>query len=217
MTDQKLGLDDAYAVQSPEDNRALYRDWADSYEQDFTISHGWILHLSVAGLFTERVSNLHVTEPGSVLDVGCGTGVVGVELQQQSFTSIDGIDISPEMLDIARSKNCYRHLLEADVTKPLPLEDGAYAGVVSAGTFTHGHLGPEPIPELVRIGRSGAVYAIGINAEHFVEHGFAEALSQQERFEMITDLTFAEVPMYQGSGAGEHANDMAIVSIFQRC
>lgn len=216
MTERKLGLDDAYAVQSPEDNRALYRDWAESYESDFAISHGWICYLAVAGLFVERVAALNITEPGSVLDVGCGTGVVGVELQQQSFTSIDGIDISPEMLELARAKGCYRQLIEADVSQPLAIEDDAYAGVVSAGTFTHGHLGPGPIAELIRVGRPGAVYSIGINAEHFVEHKFGDTLSRQLELDIITDLDLREVPMYQGGGAGEHKDDMAIVAVFQR-
>lgn len=216
MTERTLGLNEAYSVETPDDNRALYRDWADSYEADFAVGHGWVCHLGVVGLFTERVSSLNIAEPGIVLDVGCGTGVVGVELQQHSFTSIDGIDISPEMLEVARSKGCYRELIEADMTQALTVADASYAGIVSAGTFTHGHLGPEPLPELIRIGRPGAVYAIGINAEHFVAHGFAEVLAEQVAHELISPVELQDVPMYQGKGAGEHANDLATVAVFQR-
>ena len=33
-------------------------------------------------------------------------------------------------------------IIEADLTEPIALADDRYAGIVSAGTFTHGHLGP---------------------------------------------------------------------------
>jgi hypothetical protein len=35
---KRIGLDDAYKVQTPEDARALYRDWAESYDHDFAQS-----------------------------------------------------------------------------------------------------------------------------------------------------------------------------------
>lgn len=215
MTKRKLGLSDAYAVESPEDNRALYRDWADSYETEFAVGHGWVCHLTVASLFADQVATEGI-DAGPVLDVGCGTGVVGMALHDQSFMDIDGIDISPEMLAIARTKGCYGSLFEADVTHRLPIEDASYGGVVSAGTFTHGHLGPQPLPELVRIGRPSAVYAIGINTEHFVAHGFANALAELEQQKLITAPRLEDVPMYAGDGAGDHANDRATIAVFVR-
>ena len=33
--DEIIGLEEAYAVQSPEDNKRLYAKWAKTYESDF--------------------------------------------------------------------------------------------------------------------------------------------------------------------------------------
>ena len=74
--DRKLGLADAYAVRTPDDNRALYRDWAATYESDFAEARGYVYHLEVARLFAAAVPPID----GPVLDVGCGTGIVGIAL-----------------------------------------------------------------------------------------------------------------------------------------
>ncbi|EKV27387.1 hypothetical protein C882_1889 [Caenispirillum salinarum AK4] len=84
-----------------------------------------------------------------VLDAGCGTGLVGVELATRGFPVVDGLDISPEMLGEARAKGVYRDLVEADMTKPLTaLATDAYAGVISVGTLVIIALAQQP-PHLV--------------------------------------------------------------------
>ena len=42
-------------------------------------------------------------EPGSVLDAGCGTGRVAIELDRRGIDVV-GVDVDPRMLDDARSK-----------------------------------------------------------------------------------------------------------------
>ena len=39
-----------------------------------------------------------------IIDFGCGTGILGVELVQAGFTNITGVDGSPQMLEVAMSK-----------------------------------------------------------------------------------------------------------------
>lgn len=208
-------LDRAYGVQTPADSRALYRDWAQTYDETFAASHGWDCPRSVAQLIAEWTDRYGVSGP--VLDVGCGTGVVGVELAATGyFPSIHGIDISPEMLDVAAQKQCYEALIAADVTVPLPFEAHTFAGIVSAGTFTHGHLGPAPIPELVRVGAPGAIYALGINRDHFVEHGFDRVLGELTEQGVITEPELPERPMFVGDGAGDHADIVAKIALFRR-
>ena len=215
MPDHKLGLDDAYAVRTPDDNRALYRDWAATYESDFADAHGYVYHQEVVRIFHEAVTAAEVRGEQLVLDVGCGTGIVAEALHQRGFSSIDGIDISPEMLAEAERKNLYRSLAEVDVTQPIAIETATYDGVVSAGTFTHGHLGPEPIRELVRLGAPASIFALGINAEHYQSAGFAALLEQLVTDRTIEDLSLVDIPMYE-NGQGEHAHDRAFVAQFRR-
>lgn len=50
------------------------------------------------------LDNAGVQEGSKVLDVACGTGVLMPDYLQRNVASVTGIDISPEMIRIARSK-----------------------------------------------------------------------------------------------------------------
>jgi len=82
----------------------------------------------------------------------------------------------------------------------LPVAFGADdAGIVSAGAFTHGHLGPEPIIELLRVARPGARCSVGINSAHFSEVGFGDWLAQRQSAGQISGLDFELRPIYGGA------------------
>ena len=81
--------------------------------------------------------------------------------------------------------------------------------MVSSGTFTHGHLGPSALSELIRFGRPGAVFAIGINADHFVAMGFAGQLAEQSAAGTITDVDPRTVDMYL-PGASSTARPLSL-------
>jgi len=51
---------------------------------------------------------------GSVLDLGCGTGLLGEQIEQYCDNLV-GIDISNKMLQIAKQKNIYDHLEKNDL------------------------------------------------------------------------------------------------------
>jgi predicted TPR repeat methyltransferase len=48
-------------------------------------------------------------------DLACGTGRTGLWLSQHGVRFVDGVDVTPEMLQIAELKSVYRHLQRADV------------------------------------------------------------------------------------------------------
>ncbi|GFR83657.1 Williams-Beuren syndrome chromosomal region 27 protein-like [Elysia marginata] len=61
-----------------------------------------------------------------IMDLGCGTGLVGEALHAAGFTNIDGLDPSQGMLDVARSKGVYKELFCAYVAlndEKLPIPD----------------------------------------------------------------------------------------------
>lgn len=209
--DDSLGLEQAYAVETPDDNRRLYAQWADTYDSDFIVKTGYRYHDEVA-----RVLLADGVPDGPVLDVGCGTGQVGRSLADAGVTQVDGVDISQEMLDQAALLGVYGALVEADLTLPLELDDDIYAAVVSAGTFTHGHLPPEPLAELVRVMRPGGRAAIGVNAAHFDELGFGAWLDAAAARGAITAYTTTMVPIYEGSNPAD-PDDMAQVVTFSVC
>ena len=220
-SEPEFDLSAAYAVETPEDNRRLYAKWATTYDSGFLETHGYVYHESVVAAFNRR------TRPvGPVADVGCGTGVVGIELRKHGCSPIDGIDLSEEMLDVAGTKRTssgdmvYRNLIAADLTQETGIGSNTYSGIVSAGTFTHGHLGPEPISELLRMCADGAVLALGVNAQHFTSAGFDVWFQDALDNRRIRNLEIIESPIYDvekytADDADEQASTMSSVALFE--
>jgi SAM-dependent methyltransferase len=213
----KLGLEDAYGVKTPDDNLRLYAKWAGTYEDDFVAANGYVLHRRVADTLAQHLAS----RDGPILDVGCGTGVGGLALAEHGFSAIDGVDLSAAMLEVARHKRTkggspvYRALFEADLTRPLKLSN-AYAGIVSAGTFTHGHLGPESLGMLWRIAAPACIGAIGINASHYATERFSDVLAAQEVDGRIEIIDIVEVDIYRKPPADlAPGNDRAKIAVLR--
>ncbi|AXI48459.1 class I SAM-dependent methyltransferase [Sulfitobacter sp. SK012] len=203
-------LDAAYAVETPDENRALYRDWAGSYDAEFAKDMDYRLPQLVALVFAEQMNGL-----GPVLDVGAGTGLVVENIPVRATFEIDALDISPDMLGVAMKKGLYRTAIEADLTHPLDIKDGIYGAVISAGTFTHGHVGPEAMKELLRVARTRALFVLAINAEHYVSLGFAAAFEALET--QLTDFELRTVHIYGSDATDAHKNDQARIATFRKC
>jgi predicted TPR repeat methyltransferase len=144
----------ARSTQTPDEAVRLYDSWAADYDHDVFEVMGFI--------GTDRIADLlaaHAPDRDQpVIDLGCGTGSAGVRLAHHGFGSIDGVDISPAMLEVAAQLGVYRNLFTADLTQPLTI-DHRYGASVSAGTFTTGHVGADAIPALVTLLQPGAVVA----------------------------------------------------------
>lgn len=211
---QQLHIDDAYAVKSPADNVRLYGQWASTYDTDLIDRIGYVVYLRVAETLLSQRSQID----GAVLDVGCGTGLVGASLRNGGIEIIDGIDISTEMLTEAGKKKTedgapvYRNLIAADLTESIDIPDNQYAALISAGTFTHGHLGPESLNELWRVAASGAICAIGVRSTHYEDMGFSEKLSDDVANEIITKPDLKEVKVYSAeTDESTHADDQYLI------
>jgi SAM-dependent methyltransferase len=88
----------------------------------------------------DRIETVRWSEADVVADLGCGSGRTASWLASKGVTTIDGVDLTPEMLDKARGLGVHRRLELADV-RATPLPAGAYDVVVCA-------LVDEHLPEL---------------------------------------------------------------------
>src|SRR4051794_10128920 len=71
----------------------------------------------------ERLQTVDWSTAEQILDLACGTGRIGAWLKARTSAALDGVDLTPEMLDVARGKGIYRALYNADVTATgLPAE-----------------------------------------------------------------------------------------------
>ncbi|MWD26327.1 methyltransferase domain-containing protein [Aquicoccus sp. SCR17] len=206
MADKKPDLSSAYALRGPEDNNRLYADWAETYDATFAEDMGYLMPGHVAELYKEHGG------AGPVLDIGAGTGLVAERLEALGVTPVDATDLSQEMLDVAAAKGVYRDLFAGDVTDRLPRDDDSFAGAVSAGTFTTGHVGPEGLAEVIRLVRPGGLCVLAVNERHWQAEDFAAAF--EALGDRIEGLTLPERPYY-AHGKGEHAADMGKLAVFR--
>ena len=199
----------AYSLGAPDTHIDFYRDFAELYDSTFAASLGYIYPLGIASVLSGQ-QRPH----GAILDIGCGTGLVATAIRKvDPSAAIDGVDISPDMLGKARAKGEYRDLIAADLTADYSHIATDYAAIVSAGTFTFGHLGPELIPEMVGLCRSGAVAALGVNSIYFAEQCFRSVLDALEADGQIGNVVLHEMPIYDGRDAA-HQDDTAMILAF---
>jgi len=69
---------------------------------------------------------------GDVLDLGCGTGLMGAALHDLLGGRLVGVDLSPRMLEAARAKQVYTELRCADVLTAMQADDTGYAMILMA-------------------------------------------------------------------------------------
>jgi SAM-dependent methyltransferase len=136
-----------YATLEP---RAGYAAWAQAYEADV------VDEMDVALL--DRLDRPDWKAARRVADLGCGTGRTAAWLRAAGVTgSIDGVDLTPEMLDRARGRGAHDTLREADV-RDTGLDSGGYDLVISA--LVDEHL-PDPAPlhaEAWRLAQPGGLW-----------------------------------------------------------
>lgn len=173
-------LGQVYSAKKPEEVAALYDRWADTYDAEMAVA-GY-RHPSIALALLAR----HLPRGATpVLDAGCGTGLVGEWLGIVGYPEVEGLDISPGMLERARAKGAYSKLHNLALGGPLPFADGHFAGIVSAGVFTTGHVGAEGLDELIRICRPGGAIVLTVKNTLW-EGGFAARIAELEARGMVT-------------------------------
>lgn len=209
MSDTDPDLNAAYALETPADNQRLYAKWAQDYDRTFAADMDYRMPQHVADVFSE----VGVGKT-PVLDVGAGTGLLAEALPADKARVVDALDISPQMLAVAMGKGLYRTAIEADLTKALQIADGTYGAVVSSGTFTHGHVGPEALDALLRVAQGGAVFVLAINKEFFEARGFGAKFAALEP--NIADLEFRSVAIYGAGAKGDHKDDQALIAVFSK-
>ena len=173
----------AYHLESTDEMVDFYRKWAADYDRQMLDQRGYTAPSSIAKILSEQLSDTRA----SVLDIGCGTGLTCRLLAESGFSQLDGIDLSQEMIEVARERGIYRNLLQGDVNQPLQLETASYDGVVSSGTFTHGHVGPGPLDEIFRVLKPGGVLACTVHQDLWQSMGF------EDRFAALVDQGIASL------------------------
>lgn len=180
-----------YDAKEAGDVAKLYDNWADTYDAEMAAA-GY-RHPTICLALLAR----HLPKGAApLLDAGAGTGLIGEWLAIMGYRQVEALDISAGMLAAAHKKNCYTAFHQLALGGPLPFADGAYAGIISAGVFTSGHVGVEGLDELIRICKRGGVLVLTVKNTLW-EAGFSmrvDALEAQGIVKRVEE-TFPYVSM----------------------
>ena len=172
MADKKF-LDKVYDVETVDQTRKLYDEWSDSYDEEVG-SEGYITPDRLAQALRETINDTATP----ILDFGCGTGLSGQAFTRSGFTTIDGCDISPEMIAKAKAKGVYRKLWQAKSDGPLGFEPGDYSAIAAVGVISKGAAPAELMDTLLGALASGGLLAFSYNDHTFKDPRYVEKLEQ---------------------------------------
>jgi len=180
MSENKKGLKfyenlDLTHSDNDEDLQVVYKEWATAYDHDNDNLLGTVSQPLSVQIFQEYIKDKSLR----IIDVGCGTGLVGVELEKGGFSNFDGIDISQEMIDIAKQRG-YAQLFIGSLNVSLPCENNEYDAALCVGVFTHGHVGSNRLDELVRIVKPGGIICFTVNEGVYDSYGFDSKIKNLE-------------------------------------
>ena len=197
-TNVHLFLQSIHATSSPDECGAIYDTWAKTYDID--VRHAAVDYIGPT-LTAHAVVAADGNITGSVLDAGCGTGLVGVALAQAGARNIDGIDISPGMLEVARRTGVYNDLSIVDMSKVLEEKrDQSYDVITCVGTFTEGHVGPVPaLQELVRVVKKDGLVVSTILDDVWVLGGYKAEIERLGAVGAVDVLSTVNVDYRRGT------------------
>ena len=164
----------------------VYNKWANSYDEyvnkfEYRGPNELVRLLNLYNCHFESESD---NLPISVLDFGCGTGLLGEAFYRENINMV-GVDISEKMLEKSRARNIYSNLVCLDITKEDDFKDvldkmnapsNGFNLVMSCGVFLEGHVSLAEINRMIlKLVKKGGVLAFT------VRHSFMES---EEKFFM---------------------------------
>jgi SAM-dependent methyltransferase len=182
-----------------------YGDWSGHYEQT--------VHDEMDIALLNRIMTVRWTEVTAAADLACGTGRTGAWLRAHGIKHIDGIDLTPEMLDGARSRGIYRSLRIADVVQT-GLPSASYDLVTQS-------LADEHLPELAplyqetsRLLRNGGYFVIVGYHPFFLLNGVPTHFHRSSDDEPVTIRSF--VHFFSDHVSAALAASFALVEMHER-
>ena len=141
------------------DARTGYGEWVATYEG--TVEDAMDIAL------LERLKTPRWERVREAADLGCGTGRTGAWLREHGVGAVDGVDLTPEMLERARARGAYRRLIAADVSST-GLETAAYALAITSLVDEHLPTLDPLYHEAFRVVRPGGQYVLVAFHPHFI-------------------------------------------------
>jgi len=165
---------DIYKLKTSEELLKYYQDWADNnkYNKDM-VDWNYTAPQETVSVLKKYALNKN----SKILDAGCGTGLVGIELKKYGYLNIEGVDFSQSMLNLV-PQNIYKKIEKIDLNKPLKFKNNIYDIVMCVGTFTYGHVKTHALDEIIRITKNKGLICFTVNEGIYEEYGFDKKIKE---------------------------------------
>ena len=163
-----------YKLKTTNEVMKYYDEWGikNKYDQDM-IDWNYTGPKETVNIFKKYALNKNI----KILDAGCGTGLVGIELKKYNYLNIDGADLSKKLLNLV-PKGYYKKLEQIDLNKIINTDNDTYGGILCVGTFTYGHVKPKALDEFIRITKNKGLICFTINEGIYEEYGFDKKIKE---------------------------------------
>ncbi len=188
-----------------EDLREKYNTWASNFDEDMVVYKYEAPETCVKTL-RSVADKYGVTKESKIVDIGAGTGIIGALLKREGYKNIDAVDVSPEMLNKAKSKNCYTKFINSPVGENnLAVPSNEYKVLVCMACLSFGHIKPEGINEMVDIVQSGGLLIFTVRYDADDKFGFKSKVEELETGNKIDIISKDKIDYYAAAGDNDPA------------
>lgn len=163
-----------------------YDAWAGAYDQDLDQPYR-CSPVNTANALAKVLPDKDAT----ILDAGAGTGMVGEALAELGYKNIIGVDLSEQMLEVARQKQVYTALYQGNLEEPLSFaSEASYDAILSVGVFTFGHVHPRALKSLSSLLKSGGYFVLTVRADYYNENNSLHEVLKELAWNKISQESF---------------------------
>ena len=173
-TDNKIPI---YKLTSKKRLIEYYDKWVikNQYNKDM-VDWNYVAPKNTVDLFEKYITNKKI----KILDAGCGTGLVGIELLKRGFSNLIGVDFSKSMLELIPN-GVYKSISLIDLNKTLDYQNDYFDSIICVGTFTYGHVRANTLNEFVRITKNNGFICFTVNEGIYKKNKFDKKIKELEK------------------------------------
>jgi predicted TPR repeat methyltransferase len=153
--------------------RRLFDQYAETFDRDLQASLGYTVPRDMVAELRAVCAD---AAPWDVLDLGCGTGLVGREIAAHSRQLV-GVDLSPKMIERARHSKVYTELRTADLMSVVEEEPpDSYDVITAADVLLYVGKLDSLVAAISRTLRPGGMFAFSTEAAEFSPNAAANVV-----------------------------------------
>ena len=126
-----------------------------------------------------------------ILDAGAGTGMVGEALAELGYSNLTAVDLSANMLQVAKKKQVYQALYRGDLESALNFaQPNSFDAIISVGVFTFGHASPQSLDNLFSLLKSGGYFVLTVRVDYYESNESLRQIIQQLDWKLCAHAEF---------------------------